>query len=875
MNSAKHLRLHRRGFLKTTGAATGALVSGVSWITSPGCRSRAGDSDLLDVDYQALVSQADLVYQSPAEMAVEGHPLGNGTMGTLVWTSPGSIHLQINRCDVFAVDINHWGDQWDAVDYCGGCARITIDVEGRPFMPGQRFLQRTSLYDAECTIKGEGVDVRCFISSLRDLLTLEISDHRKEPQPVSVRLSMWRAPEVRTGRHLARYTFESTPDEVLVIQEFKERAHYSSSVVAATVIAEQIEVENQGETARTILASPKQGRTTVLVASSASRQPEEDPTRQAHRLLDEASTIGTEGLRKEHARWWASFWSRTFVHLTSTDDIAQFMQRVRSLHLYYMASTSRGLLPPKWNGSLFAVDGDRRKWGSQFWVWTTESAYYPLYAADAIELTEPFFRMYVAQLPNAWKAGAQRWGVEGAFYPETTAFNGPLVLPSDVAREFREIYLGRRAKERLSEKTRDWCRFDSGLRAVTATRRARYSWISHMVSSGSELAVQAWWRFRYTGDVGELRRQAYPLLRGAAEFYRNLAQKGPDGRYHILGTNQHEAFWGVHDGQLDLAAIRGTIPLAIRAAGILNLDSELSAGWQEFLDNLAPYAMGSDPESKALEGGVLAEDVWSVGHLGDVPGRHHVIGTALEWPVFPYEDWTLETRHPETDRIVHKIAELNPTRIAIREGGEFNTAVRTPISGARMGRGEELPVMMASYYQKGFAPLANGFSNFEGETAHSIEHLGILSTTLQESLLQSVSARPGEPEVISVFPAWPQQWQASFRLLARGGFLVTASRRQGEVQFIEIESRLGEKCRVRNPWKEPARLSESTGSGERVEGAVLEFATTRGGRYRLVPSGRPSPEPMKIAPGSTRGPVSYSLSLPNGKPVTATLGRSR
>ena len=211
MNSAKHLRLHRRGFLKTTGAATGALVSGVSWITSPGCRSRAGDSDLLDVDYQALVSQADLVYQSPAEMAVEGHPLGNGTMGTLVWTSPGSIHLQINRCDVFAVDINHWGDQWDAVDYCGGCARITIDVEGRPFMPGQRFLQRTSLYDAECTIKGEGVDVRCFISSLRDLLTLEISDHRKEPQPVSVRLSMWRAPEVRTGRPPGALHFRVDP----------------------------------------------------------------------------------------------------------------------------------------------------------------------------------------------------------------------------------------------------------------------------------------------------------------------------------------------------------------------------------------------------------------------------------------------------------------------------------------------------------------------------------------------------------------------------------------------------------------------------------------------------------------------------------------
>ena len=177
--------------------------------------------------------------------------------------------------------------------------------------------------------------------------------------------------------------------------------------------------------------------------------------------------------------------------------------------------------------------------------------------------------MYVQQLPDAWKAGAQRWGVEGAFYPETTAFNGPLILPPDVGKEFREIYLGRWAKERMSAHTRDWCRFDSGLRAVTTTRRARYSWISHMVSSGSELAVQAWWRFRYTGDLAWLGTHAYPLLKGAAEFYRNLANRGGDGSYQILGTNQHEAYWGVKDGQLDQAAIRYSVP-AIRPLPVMS-----------------------------------------------------------------------------------------------------------------------------------------------------------------------------------------------------------------------------------------------------------------------------------------------------------------
>jgi hypothetical protein len=47
-----------------------------------------------DVDYRALVSQSDLVYQSPAARSCEGQPIGNGRMGTLVWTTPNAIRFQ-------------------------------------------------------------------------------------------------------------------------------------------------------------------------------------------------------------------------------------------------------------------------------------------------------------------------------------------------------------------------------------------------------------------------------------------------------------------------------------------------------------------------------------------------------------------------------------------------------------------------------------------------------------------------------------------------------------------------------------------------------------------------------------------------------------
>ena len=46
------------------------------------------------VDYQSIVSRADLVYDQPAATPFEGHPIGNGTMGTMVWTTPSAIEFR-------------------------------------------------------------------------------------------------------------------------------------------------------------------------------------------------------------------------------------------------------------------------------------------------------------------------------------------------------------------------------------------------------------------------------------------------------------------------------------------------------------------------------------------------------------------------------------------------------------------------------------------------------------------------------------------------------------------------------------------------------------------------------------------------------------
>lgn len=862
----------RRTFLGGLGAVVG------STLLQPGCGPGEAGS-LLDVDEGALVSSADLIYLSPAAEPVEGHPIGNGRMGTMIWTEPDRVRMQINRNDVFAVNRNHEGPRDGPADHCGGCAQVSIDVGADAFSGERGFEQRLSLYRAEDAIEGGNLTVRCFAAADTDVLVAEIDDRRPQPQPIRVALSMWREPEVKTGAHTSRYEFEQAAGEVSVAQQFSEADHFCSSAVAVRAVGREVSVESDGGKSRVLAMPAAKGKVTVYISSAAAWQRETDVRSQAIRLLAETVGVPLAELLARHRAWWEDFWSRSFVSVSSRDGIGEFISRIRMYHLYCMASTSRGPLPAKWNASLFAVDGDRRRWGAQFWVWTTEISHFPLFASNSIDLTVPFFDMYVRQIPACEIAARQRWNASGAYFLEAGPFDGPVELPGEVASEYFDVYQGIKPNTGFSERARSFGQYECVLTQMADDRKppsiakGRYSWVSHIASSGSEIAVAAWWRYRYSGDEEWLRTHAYPLLKTTLEFYRSLAKKEDDGLYHLYGLNQHEAFWGVDDGNVDLAAIRGTAPLAIRAAEILDLDAELREKWRELLDHLAPFPMGRDPKSKALAGGTIADDVWSIGHLGQVPGRHMDPGEALLFPVFPFEVWTLETEDAETTRIALKISELNPSSRQIFEGEPFGSAARTPIMESRAGRGGDLPLLLASYYRNCFSPLPNGFSNFEGVTAHSIEHLGCITTALQEGLMQSISPRPAEPEVIRVAPTWPDEWDAAFRLLARGGFLVAAVIEAGRPRFIEIEARLGGECRVRNPWGGKCAVMRRNELIVESDGDVIRFAAEKGARYLLLPEGEAPPGPIAVSAQRSAQPFSCSFELPNGKASEAVFGR--
>src|SRR5512136_936063 len=143
-----------------------------SWQTVGAARS------LLDVDYRNLITRADLDYNEPARRSEEGMPVGNGRMGSLVWTTPSALKFQINRVDVFAADGRTVSFPEADSDFASGCGYVDIGLvcAGEDVFAGEAFRQHLSLYDAVVTAQGRGVTARVLAWPRRDVMAVEIDD---------------------------------------------------------------------------------------------------------------------------------------------------------------------------------------------------------------------------------------------------------------------------------------------------------------------------------------------------------------------------------------------------------------------------------------------------------------------------------------------------------------------------------------------------------------------------------------------------------------------------------------------------------------------------------------------------------------------------
>jgi alpha-L-fucosidase 2 len=310
-----------------------------------------------------------------------------------------------------------------------------------------------------------------------------------------------------------------------------------------------------------------------------------------------------------------------------------------------------------------------------------------------------------------------------------------------------------------------------------------YGFISFWPMGGGWLCQHLWQHYLFTQDIDFLKNTAYPILKGAAEFYDSwLVDDGnghlvtpvsdsPENQFMYIDEHGQKKSAGMAMGcTLDMAVIRELFQNTIDAEKILNKDVDFGKKLEDKLAHLLPYQI--DSKGQFLE--YYKEFIES-------PPRHN---TSPYYPLYPGTQFTLR----DTPELAKSIRTLISNRAGSRIGGGGWPAAWLAALWARLDDGEKaLPYLSGLIKQTHLNLFSGGGSVFQIDA-----NLGFPGA-MAEMFLQS---HAGEIELL---PALSQAWASGSinGLCARGGFEVTMSWQGGKLANATIKSTSGTNAVVR------------------------------------------------------------------------------
>ncbi|HEY8903072.1 MAG TPA: fibronectin type III domain-containing protein, partial [Chthoniobacterales bacterium] len=357
-----------------------------------------------------------------------------------------------------------------------------------------------------------------------------------------------------------------------------------------------------------------------------------------------------------------------------------------------------------------------------------------------------------------------------------------------------------------------------------------YSW-----GMDGHSAAVLWDYYKFNPTTASL-NAIYPVLQQFALFYCSmLEQCALVNGVRKIGPSYfpENGSYGQYNVCYDISFINCCLKAALTAAS-LEGDTALVNRISALLPEMPNYSTVNDVTASV--NGTIVEE-W----LGSGVQAHDNHGTSVQ-AIFPAGQIGIFSSAADQALYTRTIQHVeNVTTHA-------NSNVTINIARARLGLGSDAIANAKICFDTGSAyspQQPNGLFYWNGHGYYVCEQVCI-ARLVSELLLQSVG------DVIRIFPAWPAGTDGHFsRLLAQGGFEVSADRISNVIQNVTIRSTQGVSASVAAPWSGFGVnvVAQSTGSSVPTTNSngIYTFATTAGETYQL------SPGAATIAPSAPSG----------------------
>ncbi|MDA1044702.1 MAG: DUF5703 domain-containing protein, partial [Verrucomicrobia bacterium] len=441
---------------------------------------------------------------------------------------------------------------------------------------------------------------------------------------------------------------------------------------------------------------------------------------------------------EEHRAWWREFWNRSWIHISGGEE-AENVTRGYTLQRWISACGGRGAYPIKFNGSIFTVewrdgdtvksDPDYRAWGGDYWYQNTRLPYWPMPASGDYDLMRPLFTMYLNTLALA-KARNRIWfNCEGAFMAETMSFWG-LFSNGDYG----------------------WIRDG---KHVSDTDNSFIRWIW---ASGLDLAMMMLDYYAHTEDASFLKHELLPWTDAMLMYFDTRFKRDATGKLIISPAQAVETYQGnVINPTPEVAGLHAVIRRLLELSPDL-VDAAARSRWQRLQGEIPAIPVAR------RDGKIVVQPAEQYGDRSNCENPD--LYTVFPFRIHGLGKPDLEVgRHTFAGRIEKTCYGWQQSSGQAAYLGLTAEAQEMVISNAReKDPGSRFPAFWAQHY----------------DWVPDQDHGGNLAIALQAMLMQAEGTR------ILLLPAWPEDWDVTFKLHAPGNTIVEGHYRSGKIERLKV-----------------------------------------------------------------------------------------